>query len=437
MPNYLHGIKSFLQNLLHMPARVDRLARIVKSMENTVTSLLYLHTLERLHPEVADKLIARQAELPESLLEEIEGWYGAREPVNTVRNMRAQVIADIATRMVSSLSPEAMTSLFLEATALAGNNKKYILKLFIEHINNYIMEDSLLLSALREFECLHGIWEKGFERTWALYISVLLRIGDTDKALAFVKRHAAVYSLANLGQTLPAAHFAHNKGFSNKLIAAAAWLVDEVKKNDKSDSLTNRLRNKRVAVVGNGPFEMGKGLGETIDAYDTVVRFNQAVVLDKNVYKRDYGCKTDIAAVNAGPMDYSGIAENMVFFFFESLFRHGYSAYTIQLLAKAARKKHCVLAAMPLSTYKNLTKNLGIMNPSSGLVVAAYVKTLNPLFSRDDIFGFSHKQPDSSAHFWEGSQIYYYMSNYESRKNPTMHIHSLKKERQIFRSLFN
>ena len=51
------------------------------------------------------------------------------------------------------------------------------------------------------------------------------------------------------------------------------------------------LSGKTIAVVGNGPGEIGKGLGMEIDGHDVVIRFNN---YQTKGFENDYGSRTDV-----------------------------------------------------------------------------------------------------------------------------------------------
>lgn len=53
------------------------------------------------------------------------------------------------------------------------------------------------------------------------------------------------------------------------------------------------VSGKTVALIGNGPSEVGKGLGDEIDAHDIVIRINNYVIKG---HEADYGNRTDIWA---------------------------------------------------------------------------------------------------------------------------------------------
>lgn len=62
----------------------------------------------------------------------------------------------------------------------------------------------------------------------------------------------------------------------------------------------NYLKGKSVVIVGNSPCEHGRGLGETIDAFDVVVRFNN---YHRNFadHVADYGRRTDLWVHSGSP----------------------------------------------------------------------------------------------------------------------------------------
>ncbi|MCL2704748.1 MAG: glycosyltransferase family 29 protein [Spirochaetaceae bacterium] len=71
--------------------------------------------------------------------------------------------------------------------------------------------------------------------------------------------------------------------------------IDAVK-NKIYQSLLNRsfeklVAGKSIAIVGNGPQQIGKGTGKEIDTHDIVIRFNNFKIAG---YENDYGTRTDI-----------------------------------------------------------------------------------------------------------------------------------------------
>ena len=66
----------------------------------------------------------------------------------------------------------------------------------------------------------------------------------------------------------------------------------------QNSALREFVKGKTVAVVGNGPHEIGKRLGVEIDSHDVVVRINNYVL---SGHEEDYGRRTDIWVKNVTP----------------------------------------------------------------------------------------------------------------------------------------
>lgn len=66
---------------------------------------------------------------------------------------------------------------------------------------------------------------------------------------------------------------------------------DDLRRRHEARELDRFLEGKTIAVVGNGPSDVGKGLGKEIDAHDVVVRFNNYRI---EGFERDYGSRIDV-----------------------------------------------------------------------------------------------------------------------------------------------
>ena len=64
-------------------------------------------------------------------------------------------------------------------------------------------------------------------------------------------------------------------------------------KKGEYDFLDNLYTNKKVAIVGPAATIVGSGLGEYIDSFDTIVRLNKSVPLNKSL-SGDIGSSTDV-----------------------------------------------------------------------------------------------------------------------------------------------
>ena len=65
----------------------------------------------------------------------------------------------------------------------------------------------------------------------------------------------------------------------------------ELRRRHEARELDGFLSGKAIAVVGNGPSEIGKGLGDEIDAHDVVIRINNYRI---EGFEKDYGRRVDV-----------------------------------------------------------------------------------------------------------------------------------------------
>ena len=415
------------RNVALMPGRVANL-------QDKVDSLMYMQILSATYPEAAAHLLAdRRSFLPGKALEELGQWDGKKGAINIYRNTQALIAVDLASRMVAVCSKEEVSALFQEALAMAGDDKTAIVQRYVEFLNKNALDTPHLLEVMEQFERMRNIWEPRFARIWAIYIAALVRAGDLDKASTVLKRYAAIYkNLRCLAEIVPAARFAHANGFSSKLVAMAALVAEETEKNAKM--LESMLRAKSVAVVGNGPFELGRGRGREIDAHDVVIRFN--LTLPDSRTAADYGRRTDIMALNGClHHDKRRIPRGTIILLSDGLERFPVRRSLLVLLASLVKHGTAALTAIPMETHLEIAR-LGCLDPSSGLAVIALVKSFNPEISQKDLYGFAHTRPEETEFFSARGQYHYDVQNHELPTGGIGQSHSLGRERECFGRLF-
>ncbi len=124
------------------------------------------------------------------------------------------------------------------------------------------------------------------------YLTMLLDSGDTRRARRMVRWCMnSPGIMPNLSRNLRIAAFAFECGCRSREINMAARVFKSVKATHASSAFADLVVGRTVAVVGNGPGEVGKGLGGEIDSHDIVVRFNSFMT---EGYEADYGTRTDI-----------------------------------------------------------------------------------------------------------------------------------------------
>lgn len=154
--------------------------------------------------------------------------------------------------------------------------------------------------------------------SWLIYISCLISANQTSKALSILKEYINIYGYKDIERYLYISHFAYINNYRTDIIEKSNKIFLKLKEQDENKYFEKLLRNKTIAIVGNGPQEIGLSKGAEIDAHDVVVRLNNYRV---NGYERDYGSKTDIWVRGFGGDDildytatndyiYSGITGN-------------------------------------------------------------------------------------------------------------------------------
>lgn len=127
---------------------------------------------------------------------------------------------------------------------------------------------------------------------WCGYLTALLECDETDE---FEQAYARFCELGGCAEQIKnylwLSDIAEKRGEKHPEVARSARIYRQLMRCHQCHSLESYVKGKTVAVVGNGPSELGKGLGGEIDAHDVVIRLNVYKVLG---FEQDYGSRTDI-----------------------------------------------------------------------------------------------------------------------------------------------
>ncbi len=124
-----------------------------------------------------------------------------------------------------------------------------------------------------------------------MYIASCLNTNRIEKAQNMLSKYVDLFGLDEIWRFVQVAKFAHEQGLSDEKIEKAAFVFDKLEENRKNKVFEKLVEGKTVAVVGNGPSEIGKGKGSEIDSHDIVIRINN---YQTEGFEQDYGSKTDI-----------------------------------------------------------------------------------------------------------------------------------------------
>jgi len=125
------------------------------------------------------------------------------------------------------------------------------------------------------------------------YTILLLKQNKEQQALSILQKHIKKINEDSICGWLPLAEFAYRTGImKSKKLELMAKVFNAVKNNMDNNILKELIAGKSIAVVGNGPQEIGKKSGTKIDSYDIVARFNRYNTSGQ--FSIDYGEKTDV-----------------------------------------------------------------------------------------------------------------------------------------------
>ena len=152
------------------------------------------------------------------------------------------------------------------------------------------------LMSLFKFMFNIGSFKNFDDYIWLVYTSCVLERDGKEAAMGVLKWYLAMFGPDKIELSLPLSNLANEMNIHTELIDKSAALFKRFEQN--KGAVLALLKDKTVAIVGNGSGELGKKKGKDIDSHDIVVRFND---LYKQLgHEEDYGKKTNIWVMNGG-----------------------------------------------------------------------------------------------------------------------------------------
>lgn len=196
----------------------------------------------------------------------------------------------------------------------------------------------------------------------------------------------------------------------------------------KNRVLLDCLKDQQIAIVGNGPSELGTGNGPTIDQHEYVVRFNN---YKTEGFEEDYGKRTDIWVCCNDDDIRHRTAEELDSYkfiileldFFRDVIRRPVYDFFGDIIKNYTHK----VLFLNQETKQELVNALKVQ-PSTGLTMICYLLNLTEI-SKENLFGFSFRQSleDNTG---ECDHYFEKRADYKSR-------HSLDVETEYIKSILN
>jgi len=171
--------------------------------------------------------------------------------------------------------------------------------------------------------------------------------------------------------------------------------------NDQRKSFLEYIQGKSIAIVGNAPSELGKGLGKEIDSYDVVIRFNNYST--EAQYIGDYGTKANVWAITPGieSLNYQ-----------EAFYEYDFvMSPTLGLQLGEERLSiiyNYIIAGGSYFQFDSIEcrRDSNLMVPSIGLYVLHFLKQHKTNLGKLGLYGFSPKTAvKENRHYFSGDPV--------------------------------
>lgn len=270
-------------------------------------------------------------------------------------------------------------------------------------------------------------WNVQDSKIWLVYISCLLEKGKKEQALNALVKYASRYQYKDIERYLLVAQFAYMNNLRNEEIDKANFVYQKLEENRKNNVLAKLLENKTIAIVGNGPSEIGKSNGKEIDSHDIVIRFNN---YRTDGFEADYGSKTDIWARGSGGNDVIDRKQKYQLVTWEADYSHWRVLYDYLDIMYRQVKGGQLIYNFDYDCHLSLRNASGIDFPTTGLVLIWDIYQKLGSLDNVDFYGFSFCQdmPDCYA-------THYFNDRTKEEAIMRSEVHRIDKEAEFLKRL--
>lgn len=270
-------------------------------------------------------------------------------------------------------------------------------------------------------------WNVQDSKIWLVYISCLLEKGKKEQALNALVKYASRYQYKDIERYLLVAQFAYMNNLRNEEIDKANFVYQKLEENRKNNVLAKLLENKTIAIVGNGPSEIGKSNGKEIDSHDIVIRFNN---YRTDGFEADYGSKTNIWARGSGGNDVIDRKQKYQLVTWEADYSHWRVLYDYLDIMYRQVKGGQLIYNFDYDCHLSLRNASGIDFPTTGLVLIWDIYQKLGSLDNVDFYGFSFCQdmPDRYA-------THYFNDRTKEEAIMRSEVHRIDKEAEFLKRL--
>lgn len=250
--------------------------------------------------------------------------------------------------------------------------------------NNFL--DLLYLISQR-----YNIWNEINHNFWLIYISSLYEQNNFDLAQDILIKYIEKYKFLDIHRFSFVSKFAKQMGITNNDIEKTIFISNKLDKSIENKIFENTIKDKRVAIVGNAPSEIGKSKGKLIDAYDLVIRFNNYEIKG---FEDDYGNKTDIWIRNGCVNKERDLSKYKLYIFEPDIYHIILNDYHINTLYNDLKNYKIPITYFTYDIHKYVRDASNQELPTIGLITILAVNKIKEMYNCDklninNLYGFS------------------------------------------------
>ena len=357
------------------------------------------------------------------------------EVLKEIENTQAEILPNIFADISEYTKNETENERIIRFLRNENDNLRNVIHDAEKNIIYYLWmqkgNDKELIKILDKLNNLNWIWQDRSNEIWLIYLSLLIQNKKIKKAKEILKKYIKHFDIIDLERFLPISDFAYKNGINDENIKKSALIFEKLEKDRKNKTFEKLIRGKTVAVVGNGPSEIGKKKGKEIDSHDIVIRMNN---YQTKGFEEDYGEKTDIWVRGFGTNDLKDYTKTKKYLYAGLTGDYFHPAILskaqLEILYRDTAEKNIPCGCVSIDKYYDLINEYSDFVPTSGLALIYTILKLG-VAKKLDIYGFSFNQTSV-----ENISTHYFKDRTEKEERESTYVHNFYAENDFLRELF-
>lgn len=428
-------IDSIIEQNKQTEAKLNSITNEINSIKDHLSDLQNLSILKILFPDIFENMLPDYSFLKNNnfLYNAMERSYFQSEECAKYRNILSSKLLDITEELykvtggITSIQSAQLRAEIIEKNINISNNIHTMCNRFLAaHSDEH-----------NEFKLIYNEIQNGKPRNWSeyfyrRYFALCEAKNDKETAKKVFEYYLENFGIEKVKANLPLSSMAYDLGYQEEIFKKANFIYNHIRKSEKENLFAEIIKNKSIALVGNGPQQNGRKTGKEIDSHNIVIRFNRFA--NEEQYKEDLGEKTDIwVGFNKIPLTIRDTSNISYYILGTDIYNenttHEANPDLWDNLYDFIEKGGKVLS-YPYDIRKEVADLIHI--PTSGFLMIYWIKKNKPEFDKSNCYAFAfldENQTQDVGQTW----VHFDQKNY---KNVRMN-HSLAKEKVLIDKILN